>query len=117
MTTIKLARVALAALIGAALTGAAHADIKNYEFQLAQPTVKTGADRVVTVRLVDKSSGKAIPDAVIFAIRLDMAPRRYAGDGHQGDGHAGHRTRDLPLQGQFQHGRALAALARRQGAG
>ena len=74
MTTIKLARVALAALIGAALTGAAHADIKNYEFQLAQPTVKTGADRVVTVRLVDKSSGKAIPDAVIFAIRLDMAP-------------------------------------------
>ena len=74
MTTTKLARAALAALIGAALTGAAHADIKNYEFQLVQPTVKTGADRIVTVRLVDKSSGKAIPDAVIFAIRLDMAP-------------------------------------------
>lgn len=74
MTTTKLARAALAALIGAALTGAAHADIKSYEFQLVQPTVKTGADRIVTVRLVDKSSGKAIPDAVIFAIRLDMAP-------------------------------------------
>ena len=74
MTTTKLARAALAALIGAALTGAAHADIKNYEFQLVQPTVKTGTDRIVSVRLVDKSSGKAIPDAVIFAIRLDMAP-------------------------------------------
>ncbi|MBR0739450.1 FixH family protein [Bradyrhizobium liaoningense] len=74
MTTTKLARAALAALIGAALMGAAHADIKSYEFQLVQPTVKTGADRIVTVRLVDKSSGKAIPDAVIFAIRLDMAP-------------------------------------------
>jgi len=74
MTTTKLARAAIAALIGAAFTGSAHAEIKNYEFQLAQPTIKTGADRIVTVRLVDKTSGKAIPDAVIFASRLDMAP-------------------------------------------
>src|SRR5437868_4852093 len=74
MTTTKLARAAMAALIGAALTGAAHAEIKNYEFQLIQPTVKAGADRIVTVRLVDKTSGKAISDAVIFASRLDMAP-------------------------------------------
>jgi hypothetical protein len=29
---------------------------------------------VITVRLVDKTTGKAIPDAVIFATRLDMAP-------------------------------------------
>jgi hypothetical protein len=74
MTTTKLARAAMAALIGAALTGAAHAEIKNYEFQLIQPTIKAGADRIVTVRLVDKTSGKAISDAVIFASRLDMAP-------------------------------------------
>lgn len=74
MTTTKLARTALAALIGAVLTGSAHAEIKNYEFQLVQPTIKTGADRIVTVRLVDKTIGKAIPDAVIFATRLDMAP-------------------------------------------
>src|SRR5437899_2243758 len=32
------------------------------------------ADRVVTGRLVDKTTGKAVPDAVIFASRLDMAP-------------------------------------------
>jgi hypothetical protein len=74
MTTTKLARATMAALIGAALTGAAHAEIKNYEFQLIQPTIKAGADRIVTVRLVDKTSGKAISDAVIFASRLDMAP-------------------------------------------
>ncbi|MCP3400366.1 MULTISPECIES: FixH family protein [unclassified Bradyrhizobium] len=74
MTTTNLTRAAMAALIGAALTGAAHAEIRNYEFQLVQPTVKAGADRIVTVRLVDKTSGKAIPNAVIFASRLDMAP-------------------------------------------
>ena len=74
MTSTNLARAAMAALISAALTGTARAEIKNYEFQLVQPTVKAGAERVVTVRLVDKTSGKAISDAVIFASRLDMAP-------------------------------------------
>jgi hypothetical protein len=65
------------ALIGAALAGApmtAHAEIKNYEFQLVQPSVQAGADRIVTAKLVDKATGKSIPDAVIFATRLDMAP-------------------------------------------
>ncbi|MCP3466029.1 MULTISPECIES: FixH family protein [unclassified Bradyrhizobium] len=77
MTTSNVARAAKAALIGAAFAGTtltAHAEIKNYEFQLVQPTVKAGADRIVTVRLVDKTTGKAVPDAVIFASRLDMAP-------------------------------------------
>ncbi|MGL3209152.1 FixH family protein [Bradyrhizobium sp. BR 1433] len=75
MKTFHLARATVAALIGVAVTGmSAHAEIKNYEFQLVQPTVKAGADRIVTVRLVDKTSGKAVPDAVIFSTRLDMAP-------------------------------------------
>ncbi|MTV12188.1 MULTISPECIES: FixH family protein [Bradyrhizobium] len=75
MKSVHLARAAAAALIGVAVTGmAAHAEIKNYEFQLVQPTVKAGADRIVTVRLVDKTSGRAVPDAVIFSTRLDMAP-------------------------------------------
>jgi hypothetical protein len=72
-----VARAMRAALIGAVFAGApltAHAEIKNYEFQLVQPTVQAGADRIVTVRLVDKTTGKAVPDAVIFASRLDMAP-------------------------------------------
>ncbi|MGY4260813.1 hypothetical protein ACVI1L_007881 [Bradyrhizobium sp. USDA 4516] len=75
MKSFHLARAAAAALIGVAMTGmSAHAEIKNYEFRLVQPTVKAGADRIVTVRLVDKTSGKAVPDAVIFSTRLDMAP-------------------------------------------
>ena len=77
MKTLIVARAIRAALIGAVFAGApltAHAEIKNYEFQLVQPTVQAGADRIVTVRLVDKTTGKAVPDAVIFASRLDMAP-------------------------------------------
>lgn len=72
-----IARVMQTALIGAAFAGAslpAHAEIKNYEFQLVQPTIQAGADRIVTVKLVDKTTGKAVPDAVIFATRLDMTP-------------------------------------------
>jgi hypothetical protein len=77
MKTSIVARVMRTALIGAAFVGApltAHAEIKNYEFQLVQPTVQAGADRVVTVRLVDKTTGKSVSDAVIVASRLDMAP-------------------------------------------
>ena len=46
---------------------------KDYEFQLVQKELKMG-EAVVAVRLVDKRSGKPVPDAVIFAKRIDMAP-------------------------------------------
>ena len=65
------------ALIGAALTcgpTGAFADIKNYEFKLVEPTVAAGPDQTIAVKLVDKTTGKPVPDAVIFATRLDMAP-------------------------------------------
>ena len=77
MKTFIVARAMRAALIGAVFAGApltAHAEITDYEFQLVQPTVQAGADRIVTVRLVDKTTGKAVPDAMIFASRFDMAP-------------------------------------------
>ncbi|WP_298255632.1 FixH family protein [Bradyrhizobium sp.] len=77
MMKISIARAVAAALIGISLAGApkfAFADIKDYEFQLVQPTVQSGADKIVTVRLVNKKTGKPVPDAVIFASRLDMAP-------------------------------------------
>jgi hypothetical protein len=70
------ARVFQVALIGIAMTGSAalaRADIKDYEFQLVDKTVKKG-DAVISVRLVHKPDGKPVPDAVIFARRLDMAP-------------------------------------------
>jgi hypothetical protein len=67
------ARAVGAALLGLALIGPARADVKDYEFQLVQDEVKQG-DTVIVVRLVDKRSGKPVPDAAIFAKRIDMAP-------------------------------------------
>ena len=72
-----------AAAIGAALMitiGAfapAHADVKDYEFQLVSQEVKKG-NAVIAVKLVHKPSGRAIPDAVIFAKRIDMGPDNMA---------------------------------------
>jgi hypothetical protein len=56
-----------------AMPPAGRAEIKDYEFQLAQAEVKKG-DGDLAVRLVDKRNGKAVPDAVIYAKRIDMAP-------------------------------------------
>jgi hypothetical protein len=60
------------AMIGTATI--ARADVKDYEFQLVDPAVKIGPAAIVTVRLVNKKTGKPVPDAVIFASRLDMTP-------------------------------------------
>lgn len=51
----------------------AFADIKDYEFQLVQSEAKKG-DTTIDVRLLNKKTGKTIPDAVIIAKRVDMAP-------------------------------------------
>jgi hypothetical protein len=77
MKTFTIAHALTAALLALSATGAptlALADFKDYEFQLIQPTVQAGPDKIVTVRLVNKKTGKPVPDAVIFASRLDMAP-------------------------------------------
>jgi len=55
----------------------ARADIKDYEFQLVEKEINRG-DAVLSVRLVHKPDGKPVPDAVIFATRLDMAPDSMA---------------------------------------
>lgn len=54
-------------------TPMAYAAPSDYEFQLVQLETKSG-EAIVDVRLVDKRSGKTVPDAVIFAKRIDMAP-------------------------------------------
>jgi hypothetical protein len=77
MKTNQFSRSLRVALTGAVLMCAATvalADIKNYEFKLVEPTVKAGPDKTISVKLVDKTTGKPVPDAVIFATRLDMAP-------------------------------------------
>jgi hypothetical protein len=64
----------LPGLLWIALTSAALADVKDYEFQLVQSEMKKGDGAIIAVRLVNKKSGKPVPDAVIFAKRIDMAP-------------------------------------------
>ncbi len=76
MKTYNSTRALRAAAIGIALAAAgtnARADGKDYEFQLVDKTVKKG-EAIISVRLVHMPDGKPVPDAVIFAKRLDMAP-------------------------------------------
>jgi YtkA-like len=74
---MKAMRALAAPLICVAMTGTAtiaYADVKDYEFQLVDPAVKIGPAALITVRLLNKKTGKPVPDAVIFASRLDMTP-------------------------------------------
>jgi|SRR5665213_294168 len=92
MNTFVSSRAVKAALIGVAVIGFAtvsRAEVKDYEFQLVDPSVQVGSDRTIAVKLVDKNTGKPVPDAVIFAMRLDMAP----------DGMQEMATRIAPLPG------------------
>jgi hypothetical protein len=76
MKTFTYTRAVQAALIAAAIGSgtAALADIKDYKFELVSQMVEAGTDKVITVRLMNTKTGKPVPDAVIFATRLDMAP-------------------------------------------
>lgn len=65
------ARLGLTSSAGPAAVSSA--ELKDYEFQLVKPEAKQG-DAVVVVRLVHKPSGRSVPDAVVFARRIDMAP-------------------------------------------
>ena len=71
-----MAMVTAITLFGAACS-TAYAEIRDYEFRLVKAETKKG-DAEVAVRLVNKKSGKAVPDAVIFAKRIDMAPEGMA---------------------------------------
>jgi hypothetical protein len=61
-------------LMWVVVSAAALADVKDYEFQLVQSEMKKGDGAIVAVRLVNKKTGEPVPDAVIFAKRIDMAP-------------------------------------------
>ena len=66
---------AAAVLIGLVFSAAspAFAAMRDYEFQLVKSEIKKG-EAVIAVRLINKVTGKPVPEAVIFATRLDMAP-------------------------------------------
>ncbi len=77
MKKLHISRALRAALIGVAVIGSAgiaRADIKDYKFELVDQSVQAGPDKVVAVRLTNIKTGKTVPNAVIFATRLDMAP-------------------------------------------
>ncbi len=52
---------------------AARAAIGDYEFRLVSAQARKG-QTVVDVRLVHKPDERPVPDAIVFAMRLDMAP-------------------------------------------
>lgn len=76
--TRLISKRAIAALLTAALFTAAvspaYAGIKDYEFQLTQTQIKKSDGAILAVRLIDKRSGKTVPNAVIYTSRIDMTP-------------------------------------------
>ena len=66
-------RPALAIVGLTTLVAPAHAEIKDFEFQLVKTELRIGT-AVVEVRLIDKRTGQLVPNAVIFIQRIDMAP-------------------------------------------
>jgi hypothetical protein len=72
MTRSKISAL-VAAMLSLVLIAPALADVKDYEFQLVKPELKKG-EAEVAVRLVNKRTNQPVPNAVIFAKRIDMAP-------------------------------------------
>ncbi len=75
----RRAAIAAASIGLVTLAPSAWADVQDYEFQLVQSEAKKGDGAVIAVRLVNKRTGKPVPDAVIYAKRIDMAPDGMAG--------------------------------------
>jgi hypothetical protein len=71
----KYAQLALVlSLLWIAMAMPALADVKDYAFELIESEAKKSDGAEIAVRLLNKVTGKAVPDAVIFAKRIDMAP-------------------------------------------
>lgn len=65
------------ALLVLSFVGGAHAalaDVRDYQFELADREVKQGGGALVTVRLVHRPTGRLVSDAVVFVSRIDMSP-------------------------------------------
>src|SRR5215831_2959278 len=66
------AALLLAATLG--LNGAVFAKAGDFAFEPVKAEMKKGDDVTVAVRLMNKKTGRAVPDAVIIRTRMDMAP-------------------------------------------
>lgn len=69
----RFSTAALAATFSLAAS-AAMAGAGDFTFEPINPEMKKGDDVTLAVRLTNKQTGKQVPDAVIFKIRVDMAP-------------------------------------------
>src|SRR5262245_18203337 len=69
----KISTAALAATLSLAAS-VAIAGASDYTFEPVTPEMKKGDDVTLAVRLMNKQTGKPVPDAVIFKTRIDMAP-------------------------------------------
>lgn len=73
-TTLSAGTMLLASVLIVGSATVTLAASQDYEFQPVSTDVKQGQGSLVSVRLVDKRTGKPVPDAVIFTTRMDMAP-------------------------------------------
>src|SRR6218665_2440979 len=73
-TLFNAGTVLLAGIILFATPVTSYAAATDYEFQAVKTDIKQGVGETVSVRLIDKRTGKSVPDAVIFTTRMDMAP-------------------------------------------
>jgi hypothetical protein len=74
----KFALLGAVLAMATGLTSAAVAGSNDYNFEPVPAEVKKGNGVTITVRLVHTPSGKAVPDAVIYASRIDMSPEGMA---------------------------------------
>ncbi|MCU0839386.1 MAG: FixH family protein [Rhodospirillales bacterium] len=73
-----LGAVFLAATLAFILAVDGRAAAKDYVFEAVTATVPPGNDVLISVRLVNRTTGQPVPNAVIFQTRLDMSPDRMA---------------------------------------
>lgn len=73
-TIFKAGTAFLAGMMLFSIATASLAEGQDYEFQAVQTEIKQGAGQTVSIRLIDKRTGRNVPDAVIFTTRMDMAP-------------------------------------------
>jgi hypothetical protein len=71
---LKFTRVAALAATMSLAASAASAAASDYAFEPVNADMKKGDDVTVAVRLLNKQTGKPVPDAVIIRTRVDMAP-------------------------------------------
>ena len=74
----KIGTAAACAVVLSLAATTAHAGAADYAFEPVKAEMKKGDDVVVAIRLTNKTTGKPVPDAVIFKTRVDMAPDNMA---------------------------------------